>query len=59
MDLEIFEKVFSTDEKVDQNTIKKHIAKIKELSAYLPKTQSYFMIQDTVNQTDRSCMQQL
>lgn len=51
MNLELFEKVFSTDEKVNQEAIKKHISKIKELSAYLPKTQSYFMIQDTVNQT--------
>lgn len=51
MNLELFEKVFSTDEKVNQETIRRHISKIKELSAYLPKTQSYFMIQDTVNQT--------
>jgi transcriptional regulator of NAD metabolism len=43
MNLELFEKVFSTDEKVNQEVIRKHISKIKELSKYLPKTQSYFM----------------
>lgn len=51
MNLELFEKVFSTDEKINQEIIKKHISKIKELSTYLPKTQSYFMIQDTVNKS--------
>ena len=56
MNLDVFEKVFSTDEKINQETIRTHISKIKELSAYLPKTQSYFMIQDTVNQTvDHVC----
>ncbi|WP_088322918.1 LuxR C-terminal-related transcriptional regulator [Polaribacter tangerinus] len=51
MNLELFEKVFSTIDKVNQDVINRHLKKIKELSVYLPKTQSYFMLQDTVNQS--------
>lgn len=51
MDLEFFEKVFSSNDTINQDTIREHIAKIKELSEYLPKSQSYFMIQDSVNQS--------
>lgn len=51
MNLELFEKVFSTNEKVNQEVIRNHMSKMKELSTYFPKTQSYFMMQDTVNQT--------
>lgn len=51
MNLSVFEKVFSTTGQVNPAVINEHIAKIKELTPYLPKTQSYFMIQDTFNQS--------
>ncbi|MBM1105429.1 PAS domain-containing protein [Aurantibacter crassamenti] len=51
MDLEFYANIFSTDHKVEKAVLKKHIEKLEELDQYLPRLQSFIMVQDTVNQT--------
>lgn len=50
MNLESYEKTFSTNDKIDHEAVKKHIAKLEELDQYLPRLQSFILVQNTVSQ---------
>ena len=51
MNLESFEKTFSTIAEIDQGKVKKHIQKLAELDQYLPKLQTFILVQNTSSQT--------
>lgn len=51
MNLESFEKTFSTLAIIDPGTVKRHIEKLAELDRYLPKSQSFILVQNTSSQT--------
>ncbi|SDM15329.1 response regulator transcription factor [Kriegella aquimaris] len=50
MNLESYERTFSTNDKIDHDAVKKHIKKLEELDQYLPKLQSFILVQNTVSQ---------
>ncbi|WP_209400791.1 LuxR C-terminal-related transcriptional regulator [Pseudozobellia sp. WGM2] len=50
MNLESYERTFSTNDKIDHLAVKKHIRKLEELDQYLPKLQSFILVQNTVTQ---------
>ncbi|MEO9892595.1 LuxR C-terminal-related transcriptional regulator [Aurantibacter sp.] len=50
MNLESYEKTFSTNATIDYTAVDKHIKKLAELDQYLPKLQSYILVQNTVDQ---------
>ncbi|CAM3403538.1 LuxR C-terminal-related transcriptional regulator [Zobellia roscoffensis] len=50
LNLESYARTFSTDATIDHTAVEKHIKKLEELDRYLPKMQSYILVQNTVDQ---------
>ncbi|MGS0525561.1 hypothetical protein ACU8V7_10520 [Zobellia nedashkovskayae] len=48
LNLESYARTFSTDATIDHVAVEKHIKKLEELDRYLPKMQSYILVQNTV-----------
>jgi DNA-binding CsgD family transcriptional regulator len=50
MNLEAFQKTFSTYKEIDGEVVKNHVKKLSELNFYMPKLQSYILVQNTSTQ---------
>ncbi len=49
MNLESYERTFSTNDKINHGAVKKHIEKLAELDQYLPRLQSFILVQNTLS----------